>query len=435
MALLALSALGVVQRPDPLREILPGVPLPAAFPTDSPLAPQARWLPWLIALTPVIPFCYLVAFSALGALRGLPRSVRWLLFAFSASQLVAACLTPAPPLSLALAALRTLFILAMIAAGVYLQDSRRLRPLLWGQLVIFASAWTYTLASQGVTGVLARLGHPYYYVVSLGLVAVIALWLVMFWRGAALWWRLPAGLLALATLLATGSRGPVLALIVGSAAALLLAGQHFKRRWLVGTLGLLAAAALSVGALPFKVNPILRLFDDQTSGRNFVWADAYAAWQTSPLGGVGAYQGGPYLTYLFKGGCQLNPTLSANQIACPEWLSTFGSAWLIAHNAWLHWLMETGVVGLSGLLALYGYGLWAAARSRDPLLIALLFGYSAMNAVDVVIAVPSPHFAELWWVALGISVQRVQVAQVAAAGQTPSATPTVPARRPPASAD
>ena len=201
---------------------------------------------------------------------------------------------------------------------------------------------------------------------------------------------------------------------------------------MVVPLGVVAAVILVVSALQLKFAPILRLLDDQTSGRNFVWADAYAAWQTSPIGGVGAYQGGPYLTYLFKGGCQLNPVLAANQINCPEWLSSFSGLWLIAHNAWLQWLMETGVVGLSGLLLIYGYGLWAAARSRDPLLIAVLFGYTAMNFVDVVIAVPSPHFAELWWVALGISVWRVPDA---AAERRGSAAPAAAELIPPASAD
>ncbi len=372
-----------------------------------PFAPP-RWLSWLIAAVPVLPFFYLAAFGALGSLRNLPKVARWILFYFAASQVLAALLTPNPLLSLAFGGVRTLLILAMVAAGVFLQDSRQLRPLLWGQLVIFITAWGYTLLTQGVAGVAARLNHPYYYPVSLGLVAVTSLWLVMFWRGGAAWWRGVAGLIAVATLLAAGSRGPTLALVVGSVAALLLAGVRGSRRWVVVPLGVVATAIYVVSALQLKFTPILRLIDDQTSGRSFVWADALAAWQTSPLGGVGAYQGGPYLTYLFKGGCQLNPVLAANQIQCPEWLGGFSGLWLIAHNAWLQWLMETGVVGLSGLLLVYGYGLWSAAKSRDPLLIAVLFGYTAMNFVDVVIAVPSPHFAELWWVALGISVWRAR---------------------------
>lgn len=356
---------------------------------------------WLIALIPVFPPLYLAALGALGQLRTLPLAARQVLFFFASTQLIAALFTPRPLLSLGLAAARTLLILAMIAAGVYLRDSRNLRPLLWGQLVIFATAWAYTLSTQGWAGVQDRLGHPYYYVVSLGLVAVVALWITVFWRGGG-WWRWPAGGLALLTLLAAGSRGALLALGVGSLAALAFVGR--ERRWwalLPGALVLGLAALTTTLDIPFK--PIERLLNDQTSGREYVWADAYAAWQTSPLGGVGAYQGGPYLTYLYKDGCQLTPTLEATQVTCPAWLSGLSSAWLIAHNAWLHWLLETGGIGLAGLVAVYGYGLWAAARSRDPLLIAVLFGYTVMNVVDVVIAVPSQHFAELWWAALGIS--------------------------------
>ena len=147
---------------------------------------------WLIALTPVFPPLYLAAFGALGHLQTLPLTARYLLLFFASTQLVAALFTPRPLLSLGLAAARTLLILAMIAAGVYLRESRNLRPLLWGQLVIFGTAWGYTLLTQGWAGIQERLGHPYYYVVSLGLVAVMALWITVFWRGGG-WWRWPVG--------------------------------------------------------------------------------------------------------------------------------------------------------------------------------------------------------------------------------------------------
>ncbi len=356
----------------------------------------------LIALVPIFPPLYLAALGCLGQLRTLPLTARYILFFFASTQLVAALFTPRPLLSLGLAAARTLLILAMIAAGVYLRDSRNLRPLLWGQLVIFATAWGYTLWTQGLAGVQERLGHPYYYIVSLGLVAVVALWFTVFWRGGRLGWRLPAGLLALATFLAAGSRGPLLALGVGSLAALAFAGRQ-RRLWVL----LPGALALGVAALTTTLNlplePVERLLNDQTSGREYVWQDAVQGWQTSPIGGVGPYQGGPYLTYLFKDGCQLTPTLERNDIACPESLSRWSSVWLIAHNAWLHWLLETGVVGLSGVVVLMVFALWRAIQLGDPFVLAVLFGYTAMNVVDVVIAVPSQHFAELWWVAVGIS--------------------------------
>lgn len=362
------------------------------------------WASGLIALIPIFPPLYLAALACLGSLRTLPLAARATLFFFASTQLIAALFTPAPLLSVGLAALRTLLILAMVAVGVYLRESRWLRPLLWGQLVIFASAWIYTLSTQGVTGVQERMGHPYYYIVSLGLVAVVALWLVMFWRGAAAWWRWPAGLLALATFIAAGSRGPLLALAVGSLAALALGGQQ-RRGWVMlpALLVVILASASTSLNLPFK--PLDRLLNDQTSGREYVWQDAVRGWQTSPVGGVGPYQGGPYLTYLYKDGCQLTPTLQRNKIECPEQLSRWSSVWLIAHNAWLHWLLESGVIGLSGLLGVMGYALWRSAQQGDPFVLAVLFGYTAMNVVDVVIAVPSPHFSELWWVCAGISLR------------------------------
>ncbi|WP_034385617.1 O-antigen ligase [Deinococcus sp. YIM 77859] len=378
---------------------------PAAAPACSP----PKWVPWLIAFVPIFPPLYLAALGCLGQLRTLPLTARYILFFFASTQLVAALFTPRPLLSLALAAARTLLILAMIAAGVYLRESRNLRPLLWGQLLIFVTAWGYTLTTQGFAGVQARLGHPYYYIVSLGLVAVVALWLIVFWRGGRLWWRLPAGGLALATFLAAGSRGPLLALGVGSLAALAFAGK--QRRWWVllpGVLVLVLAGAASTLKLPLK--PVERLLNDQTTGREYVWRDAVLGWQTSPLGGVGPYQGGPYLTYLFKDGCQLTPTLQRNDIQCPESLSRWSSVWLIAHNAWLHWLLESGVIGLVGLITVMGYALWQTTLTRDPFTISVLFGFTAMNVVDVVIALPSQHFAELWWVGVGSSLCSARLA-------------------------
>ncbi|MBB5375764.1 O-antigen ligase [Deinococcus metalli] len=370
--------------------------------TDAPARHAAlpRWVPWLLALVPVVPPLYLAALGALGELRRLPLTARRVLFVFAACQLVAALFTPQPLLSVALAGARTLLILAMIAAGAYLRDSRALRPLLWGQLVIFATAWLYTLATQGFAGVQERLGHPYYYVVSLGLVAVVALWFVVFWRGGG-WWRWPTGALAVVTLLAAGSRGPIIALVAGTLAA--FAFQRERRRaWVLLPAGVLVvlAAATSSAHLPFK--PLNRLLNDQTSGREYVWQDAIEGWKTSPLGGVGPYQGGPYLTYLFKDGCQLTPTLERNDIGCPAALTRWSSVWLIAHNAWLHWLLESGVIGVAGLLAVMSYALWLATRQGDPLTLAILYGFTAMNVVDVVIALPSQHFAELWWALVGV---------------------------------
>jgi O-antigen ligase len=382
---------------------------------DPPSVP--RWVPWLIAAVPVFPPLYVAAFGALGELKRAPLLIRWVLLLFAATQLLAALFTPRPLVSLVLAALRVLFILAMISAGYWLRDSARLRPLVWGYMVVFATAFTYTLATLGVAGVQGRMSHPYYYVVSLGLLAAICLWLLVSWRGASPWWRLAAGALALATLVASGSRGPLLAFVVGIVAAAVAGGRHFLR--LLVPIVLLGVAALGLVPQLRSINPLERLATGGLTGRDQVWQNAFDAFQTSPIGGVGPYQLGPYLTFLYKDGCTLNPVLEQNGIHCPEWLRPLTGAWLIAHNAGLHVLAETGVIGLLGYAVVFLLAAWLVWRSRDALLSAIFWGYTAMNVVDVVIAVPSPHFSELGWVVIGMSFRALGVRQ--AAGEAASA--------------
>ncbi len=138
------------------------------------------------------------------------------------------------------------------------------------------------------------LGHLYYYysVASLGLLTFIPLWITLYWKGGA------------------------------GATVAALAFQRGKRRpWaLLPAVTIVLAATLST-RLDIPLQPVERLLNDQTSGREYVWRDAVQGWQTAPIGGVGPYQGGPYLTYLFKDGCQLTPTLKRNKISCPDALS------------------------------------------------------------------------------------------------------------------
>lgn len=380
-----------VSQPHPTEE-LPG--------TDLPTFTPPKWISWLIALVPVFPPLYLAAFGCLGLLRTLPLNARYILFFFASTQLIAALFTPRPLLSLGLAAIRTLFILAMISAGVYLRDSRNLRPLLWGQLTIFVTAWGYTILTQGFNGIQARLGHPYYYVVSLGLVAVISLWFTFFWKKGNLLWRIPVGLFSLATFLATGSRGPLLALIAGSGIAVALSKKRF-RLWFGMTFLVLMVALVALPSINTAFKPVNRLLTEGSTGRIEVWREAWNGWMVSRIGGVGPYQGGAYLPSLNKDGCVLTPSLVSSGYVCPVGLRRFSEAWLIAHNAWLHWLLESGLIGVSGLTVLYVAVMLAAFSSKDMFSIAVISGYTAMNMVDVLVAVPSQHITEFWWVIAG----------------------------------
>ena len=87
-------------------------------PADSPSFVPPKWVSWLIAFIPVFPPLYLIAFGSLKLLRTLPLTARYVLFFFASTQLMAALFTPRPLLSLGLAVVRTVLILAMISAGV-----------------------------------------------------------------------------------------------------------------------------------------------------------------------------------------------------------------------------------------------------------------------------------------------------------------------------
>jgi O-antigen ligase len=362
-----------------------------------------RWLSWLIALVPVIPPLYFVAFGGLNQLGRFTRPVKWVLALFVVCQLVAALFTPYPADSLVLAALRCLFMLALLGAGVYLGSSRRLLPALWGLILVYLTAWVSSAYTYRNDLLHVRLGHPYVYIVSLGLYAVIGFWMVIAWKGGWRFWKLLAALLALATLVAAGSRGPLLAMGFGSLAALLRGG----RRYLIpiATLAALGLAALGLGIL-HNHSPFERLGTTGLTGRNHVWNEALRAFAAHPVGGVGPYQLGPYLPYLYRNGCMLTPLMAANHVGCPPLLQHFRGAWLIAHDVLLQSLGESGVVGTVGLAALFVLVALAVWRSRDPFLAAIFWGFLAMSTVDVLTAVPSIGMAELFWVCAGVALWR-----------------------------
>jgi O-antigen ligase len=383
---------------------------------DVPSFTPPKWVSWLIAFVPIFPPLYLVAFGSFKLLRTLPLTARWVLFFFASTQLVAALFTPRPLLSLGLAAARTLLIFAMISAGVYLRDSRNLRPLLWGYAVVFISAWVSTLLTHNPTEILqGRLGHPYYYFVSLGLIAAVALWLQLDIKSRLSGWRILLLILTTITLLASGSRGPLLVFIIGSIVAAIF--RHFQ--YLKGLIFILAALLIVTFVSPSvrQAGSLERLSGVGLTGRNNIWADALNAFSVSPIGGQGPYQSGPYLAYLYREPCQLTPTLESAGARCPEWLAEAKGAWSTAHNVVLHSLAETGVIGTLGLLLMIAWSGWLAFRSRQAFIVALFSGYAVMSMIDVVTAVPSPHFSELFWVVIGMA-QATQQKDVAESQQS-----------------
>lgn len=362
-----------------------------------------NWASVLIGAVPLFPPLYIVAFFYLHNIKILPLFTRLILFFFIATQLLAATLTPHPVLSLGLATVRLLLILSMVSVGAVLKQPKRIQSLVAGYSVLFISAWTYAITILGPQRILhERLGHPFYYTVSLGLIATISIWLLLEFSPAwyKRWWFWPVAVMTSLTLLATQSRGAILALLAGCLGGVLLGA---KRYWFpivgaaVGTLFLLITRPQT---------GLLRLLSEDLTGRDQVWQGAILAFQDRPWGGQGPYQAGSFYWFLSGAPCRLTDSLAEAGVPCPTWAERLNGAWLTAHNVILHSLAETGLIGTTGLLALLVLSLCRAFQSHQPFLFVAIIGYLTMSIIDVVTTGPSPHFAELFWVIVGMALTR-----------------------------
>jgi len=184
---------------------------------------------------------------------------------------------------------------------------------------------------------------------AVGLIAVIR---PVRWR----WVLAGAGAVLAFGVLLTGSRGGLIATVTAAAAALVLVrGRRLQLVALlagVGVVGVMLAPS-SLGSLDR-----LREFDAGGTGRVDLWTVAWEMAKDNPVQGVG---------------------LDNFQVEAPEKLLEVGAlqrADLIAetpklvHNAYLTFLAETGIVGLSLFLLLVWTLLratWSGARSLDKL--------------------------------------------------------------------
>ncbi len=371
----------------------------AASTPDVPDSVPPRWIPvWLAFLAPLYVLSTL-ALLGLPGLKKLPSLTLWILGFYALSQQLPALFAPEPLLASVLALGRTLLILGLIGTGALLGSAARTRPLAWGLAAVFLTAIATNLFNQ-VDFFVYRLNHPYMTSVTLGLAGAVAVWLALFSAGR-WYWRVPLGILALVVLLLSGSRGPLLAALVGVLSGLVLLRR--KRYFLLVTVGVVAVAGGVMVGSRDTVQALGRLVQVDVSGREVVWRNTRTVIHEFPLNGVGSYRLGNYLSEPEQ--CLLFDvnTTRQQQSTCPGWLSTLGQPWLIAHNAILQQLAETGPAGLAGLLLLLGSVVTASfVRARpEPLAAAVVMGLLVSSITDNTLLVPSPFSAELFWLVAG----------------------------------
>ncbi len=373
-------------------------------------ARSERWWGLWLALLPALPVLSPLALLGLRDLARLSSAVRWLLAIYAATQLLASLLTPQPWPALALAGARTLLMFGLIGLGARLRQAARLYPLAFGLVAVYAVALFGALNLVGSDLLSFRLTHPYYTATSLGIAGAFGGWIALAAHGKRPAWRLPLGLLGLGTLLLSGSRGSMLMALVG---ALLILAVH-SRRLLLG-LGGLVALTLALAWSGVAENSVLaRVVNLDTTGRDVIWSDTLSVMAHYPLGGVGSYLLGPRLIPPSPS-CTWFDALQARGFTCPAFLDNLNGVWVIAHNVFMQQAGETGLIGTLGFFALLGAATYATWRRREPFATAAVFGLLIANLTDNVTLLPSPFFAEVFWILMGISFADAEGADLAAA--------------------
>lgn len=370
--------------------------------SSSSTSASPRWLfPWLSLLAPLYPISIL-AIVNLRQLKLLPAPARWLLTLYALSQQIPALLTPDPLLSSGLALIRTVLLLAMIGVGVSLTRSEHIRPLGIGLTIVMLTGLIFS--GQNSWDILSgRLSHPYMTNNTVGIAGTLGLFIALFVSGKTKveqWGRWTLGGLSALTLLLTGSRGALAAAVLGVVVGLLLQGS--RQRVFAALCGIALLGGGAVLGERTGIVALTRLSTADTTGRDLVWANTLSVVQAYPWGGVGTFQLG---RQLMPGECKLFEAVDGSYQPCPEWLALLGQPWIIAHNLTLHQLAETGPLGTLGLLSLVLVGLLVAFWRRDALAGAVFSGMLMASVNDNTLLVPSPFFAEAFWILIGVQLR------------------------------
>jgi O-antigen ligase len=161
---------------------------------------------------------------------------------------------------------------------------------------------------------------------------------------------LGAGVLCLAGVFLTGSRGGLVALAV-ALLAFLVTGARFRGRLLIAGL-VIAVAGLTYYSYVASPDARARISEvGSGSGRTDLWTVAWRMVEDDPVKGIGA---GNFPTtsvhFLLEPGVVADSDLFVNE---PK----------VVHNSYLETWAELGIVGLGLFLCILGFGLYAAGKA------------------------------------------------------------------------
>ena len=367
--------------------------------------------PFIDKFVLLLPSIYIISpLSILGiaGLRVLNSGAVALLVMYAFSQIFPSLIIKDPAYPFLGGFIKTLFIMGLIGLGCNMNLNRTSIYMSIGLCFVIVFAFSYSfLTNQNI--LYQRLAHPYMTSTTLGiagsLIAMSALfadfsYLQKNFKAAA---RLGFAFIGCAGVVSSGSRGAIICLISGSICALLLRYDWKKLLYMLLSFLIVGCAAYISGL--FKIELFNRLLSLSGSGRELIWDSVRKVITENPLSGVGTYQLGKYLEP------QTQCTLWVDK--CPEWISNLilntGKPWLIAHNAALQQLSETGIIGFFGLALLLGVIAKSALNSQNSMAISIIFGFFFVSGIDNLLIVPSPFFSEFFWIVSGWSISNGKI--------------------------
>ncbi|MFC4456258.1 O-antigen ligase family protein [Deinococcus sonorensis] len=386
---------------------------------------SSRRSAWWLALLPLVPPLSVLGVISWRRVTALPLALRWLLGTAAVLLLLSSVAAARPLPGLVGGVLRVLVVGGLLLTGWQLarpgqEAAERLRPLLWGLLVVWLTALLNTALLEHGAVWRTRLLHPFLPMVWLGIMGGVGLWLAACWRGGVWWLRWPLLLLGFAVMVLSGSRSAVAAGVVGLLAAALVGrvSRNFRLTVLAGLVLLLAGAAL-LPRLSSTSAAAAHLSQLDLNSRDLYWDEARSIAQRLPWGGSGVLQLGA-LARTSEENCwqeyvsaALNCPPSVRALKDAAWFQPFRYAIWQAHNVALQSLAESGLVGTAGLFLLLGLVTVAALAGRDPFLIATAVGYAVINLVDNATLLVGMGVADLYWLIAGMALRSLWARPVA----------------------
>ncbi|WP_078304884.1 O-antigen ligase family protein [Deinococcus sp. LM3] len=358
----------------------------------------------------LLPLIYIISpLSLLGIrnLSALNQELTVVIFFYVVSQLFASLMTDNSLYALLGGSIKTLLILGLIGLGSTMDIRKISICMAAGLCFAILCAFIYSiLIGQSILE--QRLIHPYMTSTTLGIASAIIVMLAFFAELP----RLSSGIQLLSRLIlfstgfvgiiASGSRGAIVCLVSGIVAVLLIK-TDWKRIAYVSLFALIFIYTLYRSSL-INFEVFGRLLSLSGSGREIIWDTTRQVIIENPLFGIGTYQLGKYLE------SQSECVLWVQK--CPEWVSNIiidtGKPWIIAHNASLQQISETGIIGFIGLALILGVVASSAVKSRNYMVISIIFGFFGASSIDNLLVVPSPFFGEIFWLFSGWSIANRQ---------------------------